>query len=84
MRGEKVALAQQAFLQWDTEHGGEADPEIFRREILSELEHVSLGAMAGATGLSEGYCSFIRRGIKISHRRHWDALSRLGLAARRE
>jgi hypothetical protein len=76
-RGDKVGLAQQAYRQWDAEHSGEADPEMFRREILPGLQGVLLGAMARATGLSEGYCSFIRRGIKIPHRRHWEMSTRL-------
>ncbi len=50
---------------------GEADPEVFRREILPGLQAVSLGTMARATGLSEGYCSFVRRGIKVPYQRHW-------------
>lgn len=79
-RGEKVARAQQAFRQWDAEHGGEASPEVFRREILPGLQTVSLGAMAKATGLSKGYCSFIRRGIKVPHRRHWETIRDLGTA----
>jgi hypothetical protein len=33
--------------------------------------------MAEATGLSPGYCSFIRRGISIPHPRHWLTLARL-------
>ncbi len=73
-RGEKVTQHQRAFRKWDAEHGGDADPEVFRREILPGLQAVSLGAMAKATGLSEGYCSFIRRGLKIPHRRHWEQL----------
>ena len=76
-RGAKVARAQRAFRQWDAAHGGEADPETFRSEILPGLHGVSLGLMARATGLSEGYCSFIRRGIKVPHRRHWLKLQSL-------
>ena len=34
--------------------------------------------MAEATGLSAGYCSFVRRGQKVPHRRHWWALAALG------
>jgi hypothetical protein len=73
-RGEKVTQHQRAFRKWDAEHGSDADPEVFRREILPGLQAVSLGAMAKATGLSEGYCSFIRRGLKIPHQRHWEQL----------
>jgi hypothetical protein len=37
-------------------------------------------AMAKATGLSEGYCSLVRRGLKVPHRRHWAVLAELGAA----
>ena len=73
-RGAKVSQRQREFRQWDAVHGGEADAEVFRREILPGLQKVSIGAMARAAGLSESYCSFIRRGIKIPHQRHWNAL----------
>lgn len=73
-RGTQVARHLREIRQWDTAHGGEADPEVFRREILPGLQDVSLSTMAKATGLSEGYCSFIRRGLKIPHRRHWEQL----------
>lgn len=76
-RGEKMARAQRAFREWDAEHGGEADPEEFQQEVLPRLQHISLGATAKATGLSEGYCSFIRRGGKVSHRRHREKLRSL-------
>ncbi len=59
---------------WEAEYGTDADPEVFRREILPHLQFVTFGVMAKATGLSEGYCSFIRRGIKIPHHRHWSRL----------
>lgn len=73
-RGEKVATAQKALRQWDAVHEDAADPEVFQREILPGLQGVSLTAMAKATGLSEGYCSFVRRGIKVPHLRHWETL----------
>ena len=41
-------------LAWDEANGGEADPEVFRREILPGLQDVSLDAMAEATGLTKG------------------------------
>jgi hypothetical protein len=42
-RGEKVAQRQREVRQWDAANGGEADPEVFRREILPRLQTVSLG-----------------------------------------
>ncbi len=60
---------------WEAEHGTEANPEMFRREILSRLQDVTLSVMAKATGLSEQYCSLIRRGRYVPHARHWAALA---------
>ena len=77
-RGATGTQRQREARQCDAAHGGEADPEVFQREILPKLQSVSVGAMAKATGLSEGYCSFIRRGIKVPHGRHWVALRRTG------
>jgi hypothetical protein len=59
---------------WEVEHGTDADPEVFRHEILPQLQEVSLGRMAKATGLSEQYCSLIRRGLYVPHQRHWTTL----------
>lgn len=50
---------------WEAEHGTDADPEALRREILPHLQGVSLSRMAKATGLSEQYCSLIRRGLTL-------------------
>jgi len=57
----------------DSEDVGHA-PEVFRREILPRLHGLPLGLIARAIGVSEGYASFIRRGLRIPHPRHWDAL----------
>jgi hypothetical protein len=76
-RGQTMALRRRDASDWDAAHGGEADPEVFRREILPELQSVSLDAMAEVTGLTKGYCSFIRRGLKVPHQRHWDKLDQL-------
>lgn len=62
---------------WEAENGTESDPEVFRREILPKLPRLSLTAMAKATGLSIQYCSLIRRGQCVPHRRHWIALTKI-------
>ena len=46
-----------------------AEPEAFARDILPCLRGVPLRLMAEATGLSLGYYSFVRRGLKVPHRR---------------
>jgi len=62
---------------WESEHGTEADPEVFQQEILPQLEGVTLSAMAETAGLSEPYCSLIRRGRYVPHARHWQGLKDL-------
>ena len=47
---------------WEAAHGIGADPEVFRSEVLSRLQGVSLGVMADATGLPVQHSSLIRRG----------------------
>lgn len=45
-RGSTAGQQLREARQWDTAHGGEADPEVFRQEILTGLQTVSLSAMA--------------------------------------
>lgn len=76
-RGRRNASHHHANSAWnhDTTYG--QDSEYFSREILPMLQTVSLRVMADATNLTPGYCSFVRRGLKVPHRRHWSALERL-------
>lgn len=76
-RGESNSARQKANLKWMESHDQETDPEQFAREILPGLQSVTLQKMANATGLTKGYCSFIRRGIHTPHPRHWEALKEL-------
>lgn len=76
-RGQKNRQHMQDQAMWETEHETETDPEVFQGEILPQLQGVSLRVMAKATGLSEQYCSLIRRGKYAPHRRHSDALFQL-------
>ncbi len=77
-RGERNAAHVASVTAWEKEHAGvRTDPATFARDILPCLQRVPLRAMIQATGLSEGYCSFVRRGQKVPHRRHWDALREL-------
>lgn len=74
-RGQKNSQHMQDQAAWEAEHGTETDPEVFRRETLPHLQGVSLGAIGKTTGLSEQYCSLIRRGLYGPHRRHWANLA---------
>jgi hypothetical protein len=57
------------------------DPAVFEREIQPKLKTVSLLETMRATGLSQTYCGMIRRGVRIPHPRHWEALCELVGAA---
>lgn len=74
LRGAKNSQRMQEQKVWETEYGTDADPDVFTREILPKLHGVSLAKMAEATGLSQQYCSTIRRGLKVPHFRHWHSL----------
>lgn len=81
-RGERNAAHVAAVERWRREHGAAerdvtANPHAFACDILPGLQSVPLRVMADATGLSESYCSFVRRGQKVPHRRHWTTLARL-------
>ncbi len=67
--------------QFRTDLIGESDPAIFEKEIVPKLNAVSLLETMRATGLSRTYCGMIRRGVRIPHRRHWEALRELVSAA---
>ncbi len=46
-------------------------------EIRPKLNVVSLLETMQATGLSRTYCGMIRRGVRVPHPRHWEALREL-------
>lgn len=73
-RAAKVVQRMKIQAAWEAEHGTVENPVVFQREILPHLREVTLRAMAKATGLSEQYCSLIRRGLYVPHLRHWSAL----------
>ena len=51
--------------------------EQYQMQILPCLAGVSLPAIERATGLSNGTCSRLRRGLQIPNPRHWAALASL-------
>src|SRR5690606_24023136 len=76
-RGETMRLQNQASQDWDQKN--ERPPaEHFTESILPALADVTIRQMMEATGLSSGYCSMIKRGVKIPHPRHWPTLRQLG------
>lgn len=76
-RGQRNAAHVVAVALWEREETKEPDSEHFTRDILPTLQGAPLRLMADATGLSEGYCSFVRRGLKVPHPRHWEKLASL-------
>ncbi len=72
-RGERIAQQNQARAAWNRAHQQEPDVKAFRLEILPHLRYVPLTTMARVTGFSLSYCSYIRRGERIPHPRHWEA-----------
>ncbi len=77
-RGERNASHVAAVTAWEVGGVESGDDTAFARDVLPRLQSVPLRTMAAATGLSEGYCSFVRRGLKVPHRRHWARLQTLG------
>ncbi len=75
---EKASSSQRArnreAREYEIQAGQLPDRDVFVREILPDLQGLSLRAMAKATGLSSGYCSMVRRGLCVPHPRHWEAL----------
>jgi CRISPR-associated protein Cas1 len=75
-RGRQVEAQNALSRAWDRDNE-RPDPSVFAGEILPHLADISLGDLQAATGLSLGYCSLIRRGLKTPHPRHWEALRAL-------
>lgn len=77
-RRASMQRRRQEEIAWDAAHAGtEIDETVFAREILPGLQIVSLTQMSVATGLSQQYCSLIRRGLKVPHSRHWETFRNL-------
>lgn len=73
-RGRRIADFNRAAAKWMRNGHSLQNERGFRRDILSRLRNVPLQEMARVTGFSLGYCSFIRRGLRVPHPRHWDSL----------
>ena len=56
--------------RWEKRYYQLAAGIVFKRNILTELAKIPLRPIAEATGLFAGYCAFVRRGLKVTHRRH--------------
>jgi CRISPR-associated endonuclease Cas1 len=76
-RGKRNAAALRANVAWERRQTDTFDPATFAEGIGPKLQAVSLAAMMRATGLSRPYCAMIRRGARVPHARHWEALRAL-------
>jgi CRISPR-associated endonuclease Cas1 len=76
-RGQRNAATLRANVAWERRQADTFDPDTFTREIGPRLQALSLAAMMQATGLSRPYCAMIRRGARVPHARHWEALRAL-------
>ena len=74
-RGSVITARFKANAAWNRENE-RPDPVLFTQEILPLIENIPLRKLQRATGLSIRYCSFVRRGLKVPHPRHWEKFSR--------
>jgi CRISPR-associated endonuclease Cas1 len=79
--GRNNRIRQQAILEWESVHGRDWEPGVFRQEILPGLQTVTITRMASASGLSIQYCSRIRSGQNVPHPMHWEAFANLKTSA---
>jgi len=74
-RGASNAAHQRAVAAFVDD--GSLDGLDFARDVAPRLAALPLRTIAEATGLSQAYCSKMRAGRCIPHRRHWQALARI-------
>jgi CRISPR-associated endonuclease Cas1 len=72
-RGASVRRHQHEARRWN-EANERPEASLFEREILPLIRDLSLAELVRATGLTHGYLSQVRRGVKTPHPRHWPAL----------
>ncbi len=77
LRGRRNSVTLLANSEWERSQTKEPDLAIFEREIQPKLKTASLLETMRATGLSRTYCEMIRRGVRVPHPRHWEALREL-------
>jgi hypothetical protein len=67
---EKSRSTSLAMRQWEREHG-RGDPEVYDREILPQIQAMSVPQLMSLTGLSHFHCWKVRKGERRLHARHW-------------
>lgn len=76
-RAAASVRVQEGLAKWREQELDAGDPSQFRREVQPHLRRWPLARLMEATGLSEAYCSRIRRGEVVPHPRHWRSLKTL-------
>jgi hypothetical protein len=58
-------------IEWNAKNPDQTvDEEWFRLTVITVLQGMTLSRISETTGLSQQYCSLIKRGLKIPHPRH--------------
>jgi CRISPR-associated endonuclease Cas1 len=69
-RSRSTSLAMRA---WEREHG-RGNPEVYEREILPQVQRMTVPQLMKLTGLSQFHCWKVRKGDRRLHARHWEAI----------
>src|SRR5574341_395965 len=63
-----------AISEWEATHPRRPDSAVYFRDVFPRVQAASVPAIVRATGLCYPYSALIRRGVKVPHPRHWEAL----------
>lgn len=72
-RGDSSREQNAASRRWEADNARPPESR-WEQQIAPHLGRVTVAQIINATGLSSGYASMIKRGVKVPHPRHWDAL----------
>lgn len=64
--------------RWEAQHPDLPDASVFMTTILPTIRGLPLGVLAKSTGLTRAYLSRVRRGLRVPHPMHWEAMARAG------
>jgi hypothetical protein len=73
---EKSRSTSLAMRAWEREHG-RGDPGLYEKEVLPQIQGMSVPELIKLTGLNQFHCWKVRKGERRLHARHWDALRSL-------
>jgi hypothetical protein len=65
-------------IEWNAQNPDQTvDEEWFKTTVIPVLQTMTLSQISEETGLSQQYCSLIKRGLKIPHPRHSQAFQNM-------